>query len=150
MVCVLWLHQLNPATGMWNLLSAAQLVVLPIWAGDIAGIVVGRRFGKRLLWPSISPSKTWVGAAANFAAASLITVGLGQALGLPADTVALACFATGILGQLGDLFESNLKRMAGLKDSGNLLPGHGGLMDRIDSILFTAPAMALLLHFTQN
>lgn len=121
------------------------LALLPLWGGDTAAIFAGKAFGKTPLAPSISPKKTVEGAVANLLACVLVAVvtshliGTGWAVGLTAG------FAAGILGQAGDLFESALKRREGLKDSGTLLPGHGGILDRIDSLLFTAPAVALIV-----
>ena len=121
------------------------MALVPVWAGDIAAIFAGRAFGKRLLMPKVSPKKTVEGSIANLAAAVLTAWLLGRLLGLPDARSLGAGLAAGTLGQAGDLFESWLKRRAGVKDSGTLLPGHGGVLDRIDSVLFAAPAVALIL-----
>jgi phosphatidate cytidylyltransferase len=139
------LHQSHLSGSLWQIANPVLLVLLPVWAGDIAAIYAGRAFGKHPLAPSISPKKTWEGAIANFVACATTgaLVGLWMRLGLD---VGLACgVVAGTFGQAGDLFESLVKRRAGIKDSGSLLPGHGGIMDRIDSILFVAPAVALIL-----
>ncbi|MBL8048670.1 MAG: phosphatidate cytidylyltransferase [Chthonomonas sp.] len=132
-------HGQNPAWS-WNL---ALLVLLPLWAGDSAGYFVGRAIGKHKLAPVISPKKTWEGAIANFLACVGVCAWLGTSYGVATPVWVCAAFATGIFGQAGDLFESWLKRKRDLKDSGSLLPGHGGILDRIDSILFAAPLVWL-------
>jgi phosphatidate cytidylyltransferase len=112
---------------------------VPIWAGDTAAIFAGKAFGKHKLAPSISPNKTWEGSIANFLAAVGAAAALGYFLKYPMDKMLLLGVSCGVIGQFGDLFESYLKRQAGVKDSGNLLPGHGGVFDRLDSLLMTAP-----------
>lgn len=126
----------------WPLLMTAAI---PIWCGDTAAIFVGRAFGKHKLAPEISPKKTWEGAAGNFAACVLAAVILGSIFHYPMLPMALLGLNCGILGQSGDLFESWLKRKADMKDSGNILPGHGGVLDRIDSLMATAPISLLIL-----
>lgn len=122
------------------------------WAGDTAALYIGRPFGKHKLAPVVSPAKSWEGAAGSVAGAMLAgglyahylipQASLGLALGLAA--------AGNIAGQVGDLCESALKRGAGVKDSGASLPGHGGWLDRLDSSLFSVPAIyALLQLFTR-
>lgn len=131
----------------WNWQSLALLVLFPLWAGDSAGIFVGRCCGKHLLAPEISPKKTWEGAIANVGGCLLLAFIVGWLLNL-SITVALACGAVcAVFGQIGDLFESYLKRSAGVKDSGSILPGHGGILDRIDSILMAAPVVVMVLGF---
>ena len=133
--------------GGWRFATPLLLAFVPLWGGDSAAIFAGKAFGKHKLWPALSPKKTWEGAAANLLACMIVAVPLAMWLGYGWH-VGLACgAASGILGQYGDLFESYVKRQAGLKDSGSLLPGHGGILDRIDSLLFTAPAVALILAF---
>lgn len=123
---------------MWNVRMPILLALLPLWAGDSAAIFAGKAFGKHKMAPSISPKKTWEGGIANFIACVLAAWGTGAWVGIaPVYGVAIG-ICTGILGQAGDLFESWLKRKADVKDSGRLLPGHGGILDRIDSLLFTA------------
>lgn len=144
LVSILVLHRSAPGGGLWCL-SPALMALVPVWAGDIAAIFAGRAFGKRLLAPKISPKKTVEGSVANLAAAVLAAWLLGRLLHLSDARSLGAGLAVGVLGQAGDLFESWLKRRAGVKDSGALLPGHGGVLDRIDSVLFAAPAVALIL-----
>jgi phosphatidate cytidylyltransferase len=117
------------------------------WIGDTAAYYIGRRFGRHKLAPRLSPAKSWEGSFASVTASAVFGLFyLGWLM--PAIPVAqsLALAVTGNLaGQLGDLVESAMKRGAGLKDSGNLLPGHGGWLDRVDSSMFAMPAVYLLL-----
>ncbi|MCW5940646.1 MAG: phosphatidate cytidylyltransferase [Fimbriimonadaceae bacterium] len=143
---VVALHGLKPSDDpFWYPNTPVLLIALPIWCGDTAAYLVGRRFGKRPLAPAISPNKTVEGAVGNLAVALLVAAGVGTAIGLPLTPSMLAGLVAGTLGQAGDLFESWVKRTAGRKDSGTLLPGHGGFLDRIDSALLTAPTVALIV-----
>ena len=114
-------------------------------ATDTAAYFVGRAIGKRKLAPEISPNKTWEGAIGGFCGAVAIGVAIELTLGLTADlpTVALMAATLGIAGQLGDLFESKLKRRANLDDSGTIFPGHGGILDRMDSLIWN---LLILFH----
>jgi phosphatidate cytidylyltransferase len=119
------------------------------WAGDVAAYYVGRLIGKHKLAPRVSPGKTWEGTFGSIAAA--VVFGLAFRHWLLAEMplwqiIALSVVAN-IAGQLGDLVESALKRGAGVKDSGTLLPGHGGWLDRLDSSLFTLPVVYGALVF---
>jgi phosphatidate cytidylyltransferase len=141
------LRNIQPA-----LLLAFMLVV---WIADIAAYFSGRRFGRRKLAPSVSPGKTWEGfygalAATAVFALAWITLAPRQAPALvrdlpwgPAWMVAFVAALTA-LSVIGDLFESALKRQVGLKDSGSILPGHGGVLDRIDALTPVLPAAALV------
>ncbi|HRF59426.1 MAG TPA: phosphatidate cytidylyltransferase [Fimbriimonadaceae bacterium] len=135
-----------PASGGAFAANPVLLAIVPLWGGDTAAIFAGKAFGRHPMAPKISPNKTWEGGIANFAACVLVGGVLGIALGVEAWR-GWACGVTcGVFGQVGDLFESSLKRRAGVKDSGSLLPGHGGVLDRIDSMLFSAlPAATILL-----
>ena len=144
LVAILALHRTAPGSGLWCL-SPALMALVPVWAGDIAAIFAGKAFGKHPLAPKVSPKKTVEGSVANLLVAILAAWLLGRLLGLPDVRSLGAGLAAGVLGQMGDLFESWLKRRAGVKDSGTLLPGHGGVLDRIDSVLFAAPAVAVIL-----
>jgi phosphatidate cytidylyltransferase len=131
--------------GPWLLISVMALV----WVADIAAYFVGRAFGKHKLAPSISPGKTWEGAVGGVVAVALYAL-LNWYFGNPllAEAWAGVLPAAALLAAvsiLGDLFESAMKRSAGLKDSSHLLPGHGGVLDRIDSLTSTLPVAALLL-----
>lgn len=131
------------------------LIVLGLaWVADTAAYFAGSAFGRRRLAPSISPGKTWEGVA-GAVGASLIYAIICALPGAPLGTyVQGATWATYLAGAallcgasiVGDLFESALKRRAGAKDSGTLLPGHGGVLDRIDSVMPTLPIAAMLLH----
>lgn len=139
------LHQSTRASETWWFASPVLLAVVPLWAGDTAAIFAGKAWGKHKLAPTISPKKTVEGSVANLIACMLAAWGIGHWMGIPLAQ-SIACGAvSGTFGQAGDLFESWVKRRADMKDSGTLLPGHGGIMDRIDSILFTAPFVALIL-----
>lgn len=129
------------------------LAILGVCMADIAAYFVGRRFGKRKLAPGISPGKSWEGFYGGVVGVLLFFLGCSiwflpvvvESLGLSAVTVFSMAYA--LASVEGDLFESLLKRQAGVKDSGSLLPGHGGVLDRIDSMLSTLPlaGMALLV-----
>lgn len=121
------------------------LAVLPTWAADIAAYALGSAIGRRPLVPRLSPTKTWEGTLAGFAVAALAAFAVGASFGLPRSAVALAVVGIGPAALAGDLLESWLKRRAGVKDSGALLPGHGGVLDRIDSLLAVGPFVALCL-----
>jgi phosphatidate cytidylyltransferase len=112
-----------------------------VWVGDTSAYLVGRSFGRLKMSPQLSPQKTWEGAAANLLGALLVGVLFDYWLNISL-TQLLAMAAIGsIAGQIGDLLESAYKRSAGVKDSGTILPGHGGMLDRIDALLLAAPAV---------
>jgi phosphatidate cytidylyltransferase len=118
------------------------LLMTIVMAGDTGAFYVGTSFGKRKLYPVVSPNKSVEGAIGGLAG-SLIGAIIAKYTFFPQLTLAdsmVTALALGILGQLGDLFESFLKRSFGVKDSGTIFPGHGGVLDRLDSILFAAPA----------
>jgi phosphatidate cytidylyltransferase len=139
-------------------------VLLVVWAGDIFAYFVGRSVGRNLMSPRISPKKTWEGAMASLAASLIVGIllykhalpissallnahlierrdGLFALEKPPLWPILLLSAAVNIAAQLGDLVESLIKRGAGAKDSGSLLPGHGGMLDRIDALLFAAPVL---------
>jgi phosphatidate cytidylyltransferase len=114
---------------------ALILILLVVWVTDIGGYFAGRGIGGPKLWPRVSPKKTWAGAIGGFAA-SLVVAGGFAALGLAKTVpVVLVGAALSVASQLGDLFESAVKRRFGVKDSSHLIPGHGGLMDRLDGLV---------------
>ncbi|GAB3727578.1 phosphatidate cytidylyltransferase [Luteimonas pelagia] len=122
------------------------VAVVIVWAADTGAYFAGRRFGRRKLAPRVSPNKTIEGLLGGLAAAVVTGVALAPLAGaelaqLPA--VALVALVAGMFSVVGDLFESLLKRHVGVKDSGNLIPGHGGLLDRLDGVLAALPAFAL-------
>ena len=135
------LHRHGPAGPVWVLL----LLVL-IWGADSGAYFAGRSFGRHRLANQVSPGKTWEGVAGGMVVIVVVAAAFGQVLeltiGVAATLVAL-CVLTGFVSVLGDLVESMWKRRAGLKDSGVLIPGHGGVLDRIDSLSAAAPVFVL-------
>jgi phosphatidate cytidylyltransferase len=113
------------------------------WTGDIAAYYVGHKLGRHKLAPRVSPNKSWEGAAASTVASVVFGVLFLRAAlpAVPAWQAAVLAAAANMVGQVGDLSESAIKRGAGLKDSGTILPGHGGLLDRVDSTLFALPVV---------
>ena len=144
--------QMSSAAASKPHLIGPNLVLLaagPLWIGDTAALLVGRAYGKHPLAPAISPNKTWEGAVANFLASALTGAVLSLFIGPPA-WVGLAVGAlAGVTGQMGDLLQRALKRSVNKKDSGGILPGHGGLLDRMDSLLVSLPFSVLLLAALQ-
>lgn len=121
------------------------MILLLAWIGDTGAYFAGRFLGKRKLYPEVSPKKTWAGAVGGLAG-SVAAVAAMKLLRLPSMSwldVALIGVPGAALGQMGDLVESLIKRSVGVKDSGALLPGHGGMLDRIDAVLFIAPYVYL-------
>jgi phosphatidate cytidylyltransferase len=118
-------------------------LVLLVIAADIGAYTAGRTLGRRKLAPRVSPGKTWEGAIGGLAMVALVAWAGAARFGLAAPAVVAFGCAVGIYSIVGDLTESMYKRAAGLKDSGTLLPGHGGLLDRIDSVTAAAPLYAL-------
>ena len=132
------LRQLDP----WLLLLGFAVV----FVGDTAAFYVGRRFGRRKLAPVVSPNKSWEGAAAGLAAAVASAAAWGWwRLGEVGPELLAVALATAVAAQLGDLVESMLKRGSGIKDSGRLLPGHGGVLDRADAALFALPTLLFVI-----
>lgn len=115
-----------------------------VWATDIGAYFAGRSIGGPKLAPRVSPSKTWSGLAGGVAAALALGFALHVWAGLPVR-LAAASGLLAVAAQLGDLLESAMKRRAGVKDSGDLLPGHGGVMDRLDGVATAAPLAAIIL-----
>jgi len=140
LMALLWLRH-QPALGRETVIW----IVLCIWATDTGAYVVGRSAGGAKLAPRISPGKTWSGLLGGMAWAAVASAAVGYAFGL-GETVHLAAIGAGlaVVGQIGDLVESAAKRGAGVKDSGTLIPGHGGLLDRVDGLMFSLPLFALL------
>jgi phosphatidate cytidylyltransferase len=139
-VCLLWLAHDGPAgrvTLLW--------VLAVVWATDIGAYVVGRTFGGPRLAPRWSPRKTWAGLAGGTACAGLAGWATAAWLGIsPALLLAAVSAGLAIVEQFGDLAESVAKRRFGVKDSSGLIPGHGGLLDRLDGLLAVIPVVALL------
>lgn len=116
-------------------------LVFTVWAMDVAAYLAGRVFGHTKLIPSISPKKTWEGAIAGFVVCLTAAAIFSQTAQLPLGHALILGALIGIFGQISDLVESLIKREAGAKDSSDLIPGHGGVLDRIDSFVLTAPLM---------
>jgi phosphatidate cytidylyltransferase len=135
--------------GLYQKADNERLVILLLsiaWAGDTAAYFCGRTWGRRPMAPLISPRKTWEGALGGFIASSLAAVVVSEVYGgqLGSWPYLLTVGATcAVAGQCGDLFKSVFKRHRKIKDSGRLLPGHGGLLDRMDSALMAAPVLTL-------
>jgi phosphatidate cytidylyltransferase len=150
LVPLLWKSEDGPALLLF--------LMVCVWAGDIAALYIGRAFGKRKLAPRLSPGKTWVGSIASIfgsmLAASLV-IFIAYTLTARGNTLLhisepvwqslLLAAILNIAAQLGDLLESAIKRGAGVKDSGTMLPGHGGILDRIDALLLAAPVLWFVL-----
>ncbi len=121
--------------------------VLVTFAVDTGAYLVGRAVGTRPMAPSISPNKTWEGGLGGFVAAVVAALALGLVLdlGIPVWQQAVIGGVVGVVAQWGDLMESKLKRIADVKDAGSIIPGHGGLLDRLDSMLLALPAVYYLL-----
>jgi len=153
-------YPLTLAPLIWNRDDGKPLLLfllVSVWAGDIAALYVGRAFGRHKLTP-LSPNKTWEGSIASVigsVAAGLAVVCLGDILSVRGNTVLhvtepvwqsiLLAVLINLAAQLGDLLESAIKRGAGVKDSGSLLPGHGGILDRIDALLVATPVLWCVL-----
>lgn len=125
----------DPAQGF----VAIVFLFVVVWVTDILAYFVGRAVGGPKLWPSISPKKTWSGAAGGAIAATIAAIGLAHVAGLRSlGAIAVLGLALSAVAQAGDLFESSVKRRFGTKDASHLIPGHGGLMDRLDGFLAAA------------
>jgi phosphatidate cytidylyltransferase len=146
---------------LWNQEDGHAIVVflmVCVWSGDIAALYIGRAFGKRKLAPRLSPGKTWAGSFASIIGSMLaaaLVVYISDALTARGNTILhiseplweslILAAILNIAAQLGDLLESAIKRGAGVKDSGTMLPGHGGILDRIDALLLAAPVLWFIL-----
>lgn len=138
-------YEHNPFFGAWLLLFVMSLV----WAADTGAYFVGKAIGRHKLCPRVSPGKTIEGMLGGVVAASLLALGVTQALGLPwreSGVLLLASVVAVFASVLGDLVESMFKREAGIKDSGQILPGHGGIMDRIDSLTAALPVFIVMVQ----
>jgi phosphatidate cytidylyltransferase len=137
-----------PIASIYRLQSADPwlvfLLLAIVWLGDTAAFYIGGRFGRHKMAPVVSPKKSWEGAAAGFLIALAVAAAWSSwHLGRLDPAVLVLAAATAVAGQLGDLVESMLKRSTGIKDSGTVLPGHGGILDRCDAVLFAAPVLLI-------
>jgi phosphatidate cytidylyltransferase len=129
--------------------AALILILLVVWVTDIGGYFAGRGIGGPKLWPQVSPKKTWAGAIGGFAASLVISVGFAAfGLGKTGPLLLLGAVLS-IVSQLGDLFESAVKRRFGVKDSSHIIPGHGGLLDRLDGFV-AAVVLAAIFGFLRG
>jgi phosphatidate cytidylyltransferase len=150
LIPLLWKQEDGPALVLF--------LMVCVWSGDIAALYFGRAFGKRRLAPRLSPGKTWVGSIASILGSTIaagLIISISDILTAHGNTVLhiseplwqslLLAAILNIAAQLGDLLESAIKRGAGVKDSGTMLPGHGGILDRIDALLLSAPVLWFIL-----
>ena len=141
---------LNSAMSMFfpNIeLMVPILVIVTVWVNDTMAYIVGSFIGRTPISP-ISPKKTWEGTIAGvLLSVVILSMIAGQYIPIATKYLYLITFVASVMGNLGDLFESKLKRLAGVKDSGSMMPGHGGFLDRFDSILFAGPFVWILLQF---
>lgn len=136
-------HVFTGADGDVRLL----LFLFVIWAADVGAYFVGRRFGRTRLAPSVSPGKSWEGVAGGLLVVALVAGAGARLIGLPIVGFVVLALVVALVSIVGDLTVSMFKRNAGVKDSGTLFPGHGGLLDRVDSICAGAPVFALALPY---
>jgi len=124
----------------------ALFLILTVWAGDISAFLIGSLFGRHKLYPKISPKKTFEGLGGAIVGSVIVALAFALLFipRLRMGPCILLAIGVGVLGQLGDFTESMVKRSAQVKDSGSLIPGHGGMLDRLDSFLFSAP----FLHYS--
>jgi phosphatidate cytidylyltransferase len=139
---LLYLHARGPGV----LLGVMAIV----WIADTAAYFAGRYFGRHKLAPVISPGKTWEGVAGAFVAVALYAAALSTVVGMPLLSLLVMVSGLLYLSVLGDLFESWIKRVSGMKDSGTVLPGHGGVLDRIDALTSTLPVATGLLMWLER
>ncbi len=138
---LVWLRA-DPAVGRANVIY----LVAVVWASDVGAYALGRLIGGPRLAPRISPGKTWAGAAGGLLAAAAAAAVVAKLLVTSGNFATAAALGGGlsVIGQAGDLLESAVKRRLGVKDSGQFIPGHGGLLDRLDAVLAVVPVAALL------
>jgi phosphatidate cytidylyltransferase len=137
----------HPYTDGFNY-QVVLFLFLTLWLNDTGAYITGKLLGKHKMFPRISPKKSWEGLAGGLMLALLVTW-LGRPLfpDIPSWHLWILCPVIVLTGTLGDLVESSYKRAAGVKDSGNIMPGHGGILDRFDSLILAAPAVYLIITF---
>lgn len=121
-------------------------IFLVVWATDVGGYFAGKGIGGPKLAPRISPKKTWAGLLGGMGLSAIVSLGVAEVFGLSESHWVMAALLAA-WAQVGDLVESGIKRHFDVKDSGGLIPGHGGLLDRVDGLVFVAPAVAVILYF---
>jgi phosphatidate cytidylyltransferase len=137
-LALVYLRLAPPPHGQWVLFT-----LVLVWVADIGAFFAGRRFGRVRLAPVVSPGKTWEGVFGGMALSALVAIAGSLWFHVSLAVFLPLCLATVAFSVIGDLTESLLKRFAGLKDSGTIFPGHGGVMDRIDSLTGAAPVLLL-------
>jgi len=133
--------RLSPDHPVWCVI----LIFFVVWATDTGALFFGKLVGGPRLAPQLSPKKTWAGSVGGLVCGAFVAVAIGLVLHTPVFRSVVFGIVVSFAGQVGDLFESMVKRRTGCKDSGGLIPGHGGVLDRIDSILFAAPVAAAMI-----
>jgi len=147
--CILWLRSIDIASDNNLGFKIVFALIAIISATDIGAYFTGRKFGHTKLWPSVSPNKTWEGLAGGVLAATFTGMLFAPYINAPKIfiTALLVSPLIALVAQTGDLFKSWIKRKAGVKDSGTLIPGHGGLLDRLDGYMFATPILAAIVYF---
>lgn len=144
-------HLLANVGGQFEPSLYLLLALVGIWANDTGAFLAGVTLGRHRLFPSVSPKKSWEGFFGGMLLTMIVVWAVARYMGLEQALWQTICYGMviSVAATWGDLFESMLKRQAGVKDSGKIIPGHGGVLDRIDSILFVLPALVLLLLIIQ-
>ena len=138
-----WFALVRMRTGWEHGGQMVMYALLVVWLADSGAYFAGRAFGQRKLAPLVSPGKTWAGLWGGFAACALLAIVVTLLKALPLLPLLAVTLVAGLLSVVGDLTESLCKRFAGVKDSGSLIPGHGGVLDRFDSLLAAGPPLLL-------
>lgn len=133
------IHLRNLANGQWLVIA----VVLLVAAADIGAYFSGRRFGRHKLAPQVSPGKSWEGVAGGVLAVAVLSIAYALSRGASVGVILALALPAALVSVVGDLLESMLKRFRGIKDSGQILPGHGGVLDRIDGLVAAVPVFTL-------
>lgn len=147
--CIIWLRSLAIPTDQTLGFKIVLALVAVITATDTGAYFIGKKFGYNKLSPSISPNKTWEGLLGGVAAATATGILFAAYINVPKVLTAAILISPiiAVIAQIGDLFKSWVKRKAGVKDSGTLIPGHGGVLDRLDGYMFAAPILSIIVYF---
>jgi phosphatidate cytidylyltransferase len=146
---LVYIRQSDVTVADINNLQVILYIMFIVWGADVGAYFAGRAFGKKKLAPNVSPGKSWAGVYGGLSVVLLMAIVVGCAIGLSSMNIfllSLVTLLTGVVSVIGDLLESMLKRHRGIKDSSQLLPGHGGIMDRIDSLTAAVPIFACALY----